>query len=46
MPVSELLVRTGSMEIVEWIAHMKLTAREEQEAMKKAQMEPPAVLGG
>ncbi len=46
MPVSELYVRVGSMEIVEWIAHMQMTAREEREAMDSARNAPPTTMGG
>lgn len=44
--MAEMLLTTGSLEIAEWIAHMRLTAQEEADAVKRAQDAPPKVMGG
>jgi hypothetical protein len=41
-----MLATTGSMEIAEWIAHISLTAREENEAVERAKNAQPPVMGG
>lgn len=41
-----MLLTTGSMEIAEWIAHMRLTSQEESDAIEKARHSGPQTLGG
>ncbi len=46
MPVSEMLARVGSMEILEWIVELRTRAKEESDALKKLNDGQPEVLGG